>query len=456
MSVPVEAPEDHTCELSPTAATYLLRARRWEFVWLCGLVLSFAYERPLAVLTSYDRINPRAFHVFLLVGILVTLRNHRQTPSLPRAFHIWKLLVLWFCVCAIVWTLFLLPWDYGRLSLFFAAEYLIGLMAVYMALRIPLDERQKRVVMIIGVLGGIFVSLYCLHEFRVGMTALQITNEKTVLLAKGTLLGPLGSTYFHLVQYQCLSFCLACMLIPMSHGRMSRVGWTMLALFIAWPLLACGSRTGLGLLAISFVMLFAIERRIRKVFVTLSFVCVVTLSFTGTHILRDAFMLGLTAQRLAAFREGDNSIGSRMSVSRRLPLDAYKWEGASMPLIGAGFYVAPIYDTGSPHYRVDYGVHNIYLFVFEQAGAVGALLFVAFLANALKGFGRIRMSAVPADRLLAGALLAFLAASLIVGFAGQIFWRGFGTVNFNNYLILMLMIALRPVNLFGPTDLARA
>lgn len=277
-----------------------------------------------------------------------------------------------------------------------------------------------------------------------GKTVLQVTEEKSVILTEGTLLGPFGASYFHLAQYQALSFCLAFALSAMARRIFSRIGWGAVALFISWPLFISGSRTGLLLIFLSWIGLFVIESRLRKTLVMALSVLLIFLPFIDAHSILDTFLSGQTAHRIQGFSEGENSAEERFSALLYFDTSRYKWNGAIVPFIGAGFYVAPIYEDSIVEYRVGYGLHNIYLFVFEQAGLIGLILFLTFLAYALKGLFRIRASTSEVDALLACALTVFLVAEMASGVFGQVFWRGFGTSNFNTYLILILMLALTP------------
>ena len=59
--------DEEVVGLEPEAAS------RWQFIWLCGLILSFCYELPLAQLTTMQRLNPRFFDiVFLFVLFRLT------------------------------------------------------------------------------------------------------------------------------------------------------------------------------------------------------------------------------------------------------------------------------------------------------------------------------------------------------------------------------------------------
>jgi hypothetical protein len=124
-------------------------------------------------------------------------------------------------------------------------------------------------------------------------------------------------------------------------------------------------------------------------------------------------------------------------------LGEYKWS-ALMPLIGAGFYVAPRSDGGSAQtYRIGYGVHNTYLFPFEQGGIVAFIAFLIFLYGLLFRLNRVRKVGRGSDQLLAIAALAYMLASLPAYLAGQIFWVGFGTGHFNTFLLIVLLSAVR-------------
>ncbi len=421
-----------------------LRTAKWQFYWLCGLIIAFAYERPLAELTSFDRVNPRLFDVVFLVGLMMGLPFKRKVVSTPKMLIYWKWLIIWFCICAVVWSIFFLPPEYAQLSLFLAFQYLIGLVVIYWAINVPITEQQKKTLMLLAVCGGIFVSLYCIPEYLTGGTELDITEEKSFKVEKGTLLGPLGWTYFHIAQYQVLAFCLACALGAMARNNRWLIIWGAVALFISWPLFFCGSRTGIFLLAFSMLVLLVLNSKLRKMLVILSIFLLVGFSLTGINAVQEAFISGRTGERLLEYSEGSNSAESRLSSIIDFDISSYTWDGFIVPFLGAGFYVAPVFDGDVPRYRVDYGIHNIYLFVFEQSGALGLIFFLLFAIYTIKRLLKFRTSISEVDRLFAVALLSFFLAEMLAGNFGQIFWRGFGTGNFNTYLILMLCFACIP------------
>lgn len=94
-----------------------LQAKKWQFYWLCALIASFSYDRSLIYLTPYDRTNPRLFDLVVIIGVVTILPHLGRQPAFPRPFRIWVALVLWFCVCAILWAI-MLPWALGIRCLF--------------------------------------------------------------------------------------------------------------------------------------------------------------------------------------------------------------------------------------------------------------------------------------------------------------------------------------------------
>jgi hypothetical protein len=71
MNIPTK-PQKHTHTYRGQAQVPM-QARKREFLWLIGLILSFAHERPILVLTSMYRINPRLFDVKVMIEILFAL-----------------------------------------------------------------------------------------------------------------------------------------------------------------------------------------------------------------------------------------------------------------------------------------------------------------------------------------------------------------------------------------------
>ena len=152
--------------------------------------------------------------------------------------------------------------------------------------------------------------------------------------------------------------------------------------------------------------------------------------------------VSLGFKRFEIYGDSQNSILSRVVPS--FPINAYMFDGLLVPFIGAGFYVAPVNDEfDSLRYRVGYGIHNSYLFAFEQGGSLVFVLFILFLIFSIRYLNRGRKSRSLVDRQFALALSAYMAFLLVNAFAGQAFWRGFETGNYNTYVVLLLVIATR-------------
>lgn len=422
------------------------RSRResFAFYWLVGLILSFAHERPLMVLTSMDRLNPRAFDVMVVVGILFVLPSLPRSEKLPQQFFLWAGIVSIYALCSLLYATFLLPDQYAEFSLFFAAKYIEGLIAIYIALRIPVSERRWHLTLWAIACGGVYVATFCIFEYLGGEkgAVIEIAPGKFVQYHEQVLTGPLGYSYFHIAQFSSLSAIVALSLVEVYKGHAQRWAIIGLSAFIGWPLLFSGSRTGFGLLVISMLLGLLLIRgvgtRIFGAAVAVGFVA----TLLGMSANLDFLENSTTFARFAESEGTHNSANNRVLLALDFNLDDYKW-GSIMPLVGAGFYVAPRLEGNSENYRVGYGVHNTYLFPFEQGGTAVAVLFVMFLSSSIRGLSMMTKQAFGARRALAVALLAYLLASLPAYLAGQIFWMGFETAHFNVCIVLVLLIALK-------------
>jgi len=225
---------------------------------------------------------------------------------------------------------------------------------------------------------------------------------------------------------------------------MLRYSGPLIAAFVAWPLFFSGARSGLGLILISAVALFILEKRLRRTTFALAIVLSLLVFTFDQASFSDVIESGTTIRRIEANKEGSNSIEVRMNAIGKFSLDSYK-EGNLLPLIGGGFYVAPMSYGGSRYYyRVDYGIHSIYLFPLEQAGVIGIILFIWFLFVSAKGLLYKIKEQHPTDQDFAKAFLAYFIAALIAGIGGHNFWQGFGSGNFNTFFMISLLIALIP------------
>lgn len=421
-----------------------LRARKGELLWLFSLILSFAHERPILVLTSMDRVNPRLFDIVVLVGVLFVLPRLRRSIRVPEEFYSWAWIVVIFTCCALIYAIFLLPFEYGKFSLFFAAKYLEGLLAIYIALKIPLSHDQKTKVMWIIAVGGVYVALFCIYQYFTTSAGglIEIAPGKFVSNYSHVLTGPLGYSYFHLAQFSSLSAIVVLSLVESVRRKMQRWGIVVMAGFVSWPLFFSGSRTGFALLVLSMGVGLLLIRNARSSFIGLLLALGVVLSVAPNIANFEALIKSTTFSRLKANEGGHNSIENRLSSVDQFDLDNYKWS-TLMPLIGGGFYVVPVSAGTADRYRVGYGIHNTYLFPFEQGGVIAMIAFLNFLYVIIRKLNRVRKHGIAADRTYALAALSYILASLPVYLAGQVFWMGHDSGHFNSFLILVLLIAVR-------------
>jgi hypothetical protein len=360
-----------------------------------------------------DRINPRLFDVMVVIGILFVLPALRRSVRLPREFYYWAWIVTIFVFCALIYAAFLIPFEYGMYSLFFAGKYIEGLLAIYIALKIPLSQEQKKKVMQAIAIGGIYVAAYCIHQYFTASSSgeIEIAPGKFVKYYGLILTGPLSYNYLQIAQFSSLSAIVTLSLIETARGVARRGGVVALASFIAWPLFFSGSRAGLGLLIISMAVGFLLLRGVKSHFLVLVLALGVFLIFIPSPFNLETLNEPRTFSRLADAGGEHNSIVNRLTLALRFDPDDYSW-ATVLPLIGGGFYVAPKLHGTTEVYRIGYGVHNSYLFPLEQGGLFALLAFLLFLAVIIRKLNWMKNSRVLSDRALAIAVLSYMLASL--------------------------------------------
>lgn len=420
-----------------------MQAKKRELLWLIGLILSFAHERPILVLTSMDRINPRLFDVMVVIGVLLVLPRLRRAVQLPQEFYYWAFIVTVFVFCAVIYAAFLLPFQYGAYSLFFAAKYLQCLLAIYLALKIPLSQEQKVKVMWSIAIAGTYVAMYCIFQFFTTSpgSQVEVAPGKFIRYFGHVLTGPLSYSYLHLAVFSPLCAIVTLSLIETVRGAMRR--WSILALaaFISWPMFFSGSRTGLGVLVFSVVIGLLLLRSVKSSLIVLVLVIGVVLTVVQNPLNLDAVNESNTFSRFSQSEGSHNSIANRLSKIFTFEFGKYKW-GMLMPLIGGGFYTVPVGDEYSERYRVGYGIHNSYLFPLEQGGLFAFFAYLIFLIVVIKKLNWLRRTKKGVDRALAVAALSYMLALLPAFLAGPLIWIG-GTGNFNALFIIFLLVAIR-------------
>jgi hypothetical protein len=423
-------------------------------MWLCALFLSFCYELPLYQLTQMDRLNPRLFDLVAVAGgyiLLFQSGNLRRARNNP-IFRRWMWLMIWFSVCAAIWAALWLPWGpAGKYSVYFALKYIEGLFCIYLVAAIPLSPAQKHRLHWMIVIGGIVVASYAVLEKMRGQTVRFITEGKEITRAEGTLFSCLGPTYFHVATFSVLSCAMTFALANRYPASLTKMFLYGTALVVGWPAVFCGSRVGLGMLLIVLAGVFFFMERTRLTLLLSGTMAVLAVGsmFSSEEFVEKSAEMSRSVDRLLGSESshgGANSIGARLSMGMDGLLggegDSYSWQGKRLPLFGGGFYAVPHSSSGRIiKYRTGYGVHNAYLFAYEQAGIIGAVLAGLFVYTTIRTLLKMIRAPGETDRQFALGAWCLTLAFIPAAWFGQIFWRGFGTENFNTYLLIILTLA---------------
>ena len=185
--------------------------------------------------------------------------------------------------------------------------------------------------------------------------------------------------------------------------------------------------------------------------IVLGIVSVLLLMSPGEFVEKAA-RSSATIRRLVGFetnRGGANSVSARVGLGLDsvtiFTSGSYSWQGARLPVFGGGFYAVP--HSNGPRiakYRIGYGIHNAFLFPFEQGGIPAFVLFLIFVSVTIKYCWRATRFPNETDKQFAVGVICVGAAFLPCMWVGQIFWRGFGTENFNTMLVVLFVLAIQP------------
>ena len=415
-------------------------------------ILSFAYERPLLELTDMNRTQPRVFDFFWIWAVVLLLRGVPMLVPVPRFLRIWKWIVAVFVFCAVIWQIWI-PFDYGRYSLFFAIKYLQGLVVLVVFCRIPLSEQQKQKLMVAMIIGGLIVAVYAIPEYASGGSTGEVEvvarADKVIVTIKGALFSCLSNTYFHVAMYCSMASIMTLAFYESFRSFPKRLACLLLSLFLAWPAFFCGARIGIAATLLGWTSMFLQSRRGLKgaLVVTALLLFMMVVFWKPSLASPEKWMEESVSFRRLFEAEERGKLGS--AIGSRLSLDFYdiqyyEWQGWRIPFIGAGFYVAPQMRGNALHYRVGYGVHNSYLFSLEQGGLGALILFIVFLIVLLRSLkNTVRYAGNQTDIAMAKGARAFLHALLIVMLPGQVFWYGFGSINFNAYIMVVFLLAMK-------------
>ena len=271
---------------------------------------------------------------------------------------------------------------------------------------------------------------------------------KVIHTRKGVLHSTLGNTYFHIAMYCSMASIMTLAFYESLRSFPKRLACLLLSLFLAWPAFFCGARTGIFATLIGWMSMFIQGRReLKVVLVVMALLLFMITVFLAPSIASPEKWIEESVGFRRLFESEEH--GGLGSIQGRLFLDwynieAYEWQGWRIPFIGAGFYVAPHTRGDVLDYRVGYGIHNSYLFSLEQGGLGATVLFILFLIVLLRSLkNAVRYSGNQTDIAMAKGARAFLHALLIVMLPGQVFWYGFGSINFNAYILIVFLLALR-------------
>jgi hypothetical protein len=387
-----------------------------------------------------------------IFGVLFVLpgRTREGGDTAPSFARYWIMIVLVFAGCSLFWTIFILPWDLGQFSLYYLFKYLEGLTVIYIATRIPLNSRQKRILHNTIIAAGMFVALYSIPQYGSKTTELRLVGDKYVVVAEGALFGPLSRTYFHIGMFSVLSFAMTLAMVFGERSFPRKLTFLLMSLFAVWPALACGSRA--ALFAAPIVLLAMMVQRRKQLGAGPKYgviLVMMALTFCWVGISSDAYDLteiSLSLKRLTSLEGGEHSLLGRLygNFTDSFSLNSYMIPGLAVLLFGGGFYVAPV-DIGGGVYldRIGFGIHNAYLFALEQGGAIAFFLFLKFLLVTWREQKSARASEIQEDGRFAAGMSSFMVALLLPFMLSGLFWLMDGTGNFCFYVLLLLVISTK-------------
>jgi hypothetical protein len=432
--------EQEPIGFAPQAAT------KWQFIWLCGLVLSFCYEIAIVEVTTLERINPRLFDFAFIIGILTVLPVLRATGPLSKVFKRWAGLVAVFTTCALIWTVWLPLKEIGY-SLFYTVKYLEGLLAMYMVAKIPLTPRQKKIIHGMVIVGGIVVATYAIPQYLGGGARRVLVESagKEAHAREGQLFSCLGPSYFHVAWFCSLSSVMALVFFQSAKTFFSKLACLGLGLFVAWPAFFSGARSGVAMCLASWITLFILSKASFK---TMVIVFVVGLLIFGAAFAPKMLTFETLVEKSSSLQRliGKEEAGSGGTITQRLTMGfrytkAYAWQGWRLPFIGGAFYVVAVkQEDGSLKFRHAYGIHNMYLFPLEQGGIAAFILFFAFLVQCWKDTNKMRRSHIKEDVTFAVGMQSYFVGMCIVGLVGGC-WLGVSTANYMFYVVILFILA---------------
>jgi len=338
----------------------------------------------------------------------------------------------------------ILPLTASAFTVYYFWKYVEGWLFIRMMLQCK-DFIKFVFIRKIMICIGVFLSIYSILQYMGWLgTEVQLTDTVDVHYVEGTILGPYNSTYFALGQMSPLCFLFSCSKVNDETKQLHKVLYALLSIFISFPALFCGSRTALVLIVSSFVFYYWVIRKMKDLAVLATFGAILILFFSISKGLDFGSFLGennRTLERAEFLSDNKEQSVKGRSLYFLLAFDIDRYDYSSLvPFVGAGFYVAPM----EGRYRIGYGYHNAYLFSFEQLGCMGFLLFIClYYRTIIRSFRYRRYNP------FAALVFAYVLGLVIVGPAGNTFWRGNATGNINTLLVFLFSIGT--VNLSNTT-----
>lgn len=406
-------------------------------LWLISILLSFAYDMPLLFFSSMDRSNPRLFDVLFLIGLF--LFNNELHKSIDNIIYLtWKKMIFWMTFCCLLYTIIeqnsVIAYSY-----YYLFKYVEGLLVIKMVLLckkyINVDFLEK-----IFIVSGVFITLYSIPQYlSLERTYYELSPGKIVSIDPGTIVGPYTGSYFSIAQIVpiCSLFCIN----RLFRAKQIKEYVLLFSLFviISFPAFNSGSRTALVFFLFSIIVYMVISQKSKYIillFVTVLsvlFICSVRNNMSFSDYLLDNS--STMARQKTLEEDSDQTIEDRILWFAKYDIESYD-NGSLTPFVGSGFYISPV----NGHYRIGYGYHNNYIFAFEQLGIVGFYLFIMLFVRTLKGSKQYFKSNGIA---LIG--YSYFFTFLFINMSGQSFWHGFGTINMNTLVMLLMTLSVEPI-----------
>lgn len=421
-------------------------------VWFLILLLSFSYDKPIVILTSMDRFNPRLIDVATILGVIWYIKANTRFKIHNAVFNAYKKLIIWFAVCAFLGILLYgFPISVNVFSIYYLVKYFQELLVCHLVLcylsvyNVPYDKIFK-----VLILGGVFVSLYCVQEYFTQNTLeVEISPGKYVIKPSGYVWGPFTVSYFQIANYSPVVGFLA-LTYAISKKGLQKWMYMATSLLIFWPSLVSGSRTAIGFIIMLFAIAFIKDIKFRG-YIIITLLAVLLFFIFNTDAFYNLF-LNSESETLQRFQRFEES-GSHNSIEGRLRyvfewfyrFGSYVYYGLFVPLFGAGFYVAPMNGV----FRIGYGWHNIFIFAIEQAGVIGLLFFLNFIKKGYKALNNRykTLKDLSVEKEFVFAVLVIFIGIFLFGISGaHTFWEGFSTGNFNLFRLVLIMLALNGFN----------